>query len=80
MVENRMREFVSGLLEGESESMPNSWADVKDPDKWLRDNGFRADGGSVEDEAETARKQQIAKDTLLGIAGIMEGGRTDEND
>jgi hypothetical protein len=48
MIENRMREFVNGLIE-------------------------------VEYHAETMLKQQIAKDTLLGMAGIIEAGIIDEN-
>jgi hypothetical protein len=47
MVENRMREFINGMIE-------------------------------VEDTAETMRKQQIAKDTLLNMAGIIEE-EIDEN-
>jgi hypothetical protein len=36
-------EHVLSLLEVEPESLPNRWIDIKDPDKWLRENGFRTE-------------------------------------
>ncbi len=42
-VQNLQDEYVLSLVEVKPESLPNGWADIKDPDKWLHENGFRTE-------------------------------------
>ncbi len=49
-VQAKWNEYVLSLVEVEPESLPNGWAEIKDPDKWLHENGFRTELGEIKDE------------------------------